>query len=84
MTPNDAMAAVRSCLQDALKLTTAEAGTVTPATTPQQFPAWTSMAHLELMLALEKHFDIMFEAEEIGSLASVSAILAAVEKHRAR
>ena len=84
MTAPDTLAAVRSCLQDALKLTAAEAGTVTPATTPQQFPAWTSMAHLELMLALEKHFVIMFEAEEIASLASVGASLAAVDKHRAR
>ena len=84
MTTPDTLAVVQACVKDALKLTAAEAAAVTPATTPQQFPAWTSMAHLELMLAVEQRFGIMFEPEEIASLASVSAILAAVERHRAR
>ena len=40
------------------------------------------MAHLDSMLALEKRFDIMFDADEIASLASVASILEALERHR--
>ena len=79
----DTLSAVRSCLKDALKLTDAEVALVNRDTTPVQFPGWTSMAHLDLMLALEKHFDIMFEADEIASLASVASILDALKRHRA-
>jgi acyl carrier protein len=82
MTEQETLAGIRACLKDALKLNDAEAATVNRDTTPRQFPAWTSMAHLDLMLALEKRFDIMFDAEEIASLASVASILGALERHR--
>lgn len=83
MTEHDTLSAVRSCLKDALKLTDADVAAVNRDTTPLQFPAWTSMAHLDLMLALEKRFDIMFDADEIASLASIASILDALQRHRA-
>ena len=78
----DTLSAVRSCLKDALKLTDAEVASVDRDSTPLQCPAWTSMAHLDLMLALERRFDIMFDADEIASLASIASILEALDRRR--
>ena len=78
----DMMTGVRACMQAALKLSDADAAAINITTTPEQLPGWTSMAHLELVLALEKQFDLMFEAEEIAELASVKAIVSALEKER--
>ena len=82
MNEQETLSAVRSCIKDALKLSDGDVVSIDRNTTPVQFPAWTSMAHLDLMLALEKHFDIMFDADEIASLASVASILDALERHR--
>lgn len=79
----DVMTGIRTCMQAALKLSDADAAAISITTTPDQFPGWTSMAHLELVLALERRFDLMFEAEEIAELASVKAIVGALEKERA-
>lgn len=78
----DVMAGIRACMQAALKLSDADMAALNITTTPDQLPGWTSMAHLELVLALEKQFDLMFEAEEIAELASVKAIVSALEKER--
>ena len=83
MTEEQTLAAIRACFKDALKLTDVEVASVNRDTTPLQFPAWTSMAHLELMLSLERTFDIMFDADEIASLASIASILDSLERHRA-
>ena len=79
----DVLAGIRSCMQVALKLSDADAAAIGLETTPVQLPAWTSMAHLELILALESRFGMMFDAEEIAELASVSAIVAALTRERA-
>jgi len=79
----DLMPGIRACMQAALKLSDADAAAISITTTPDQLPGWTSMAHLELVLALERQFDLMFEAEEIAELASVKAIVGALEKERA-
>ena len=78
----EVMAGIRACMQAALKLSDADMAALNITTTPDQLPGWTSMAHLELVLALEKQFDLMFEAEEIAELASVKAIVSALEKER--
>ena len=78
----DRLSGIRACMQTALKLSDADAAAINIETTPNQLPGWTSMAHLELVLALEKRFDLMFEAEEIAELASVKAIVGALEKVR--
>lgn len=80
--PTDALAGIRACMQAALKLSEADAAAIGPDTTPVQLPAWTSMAHLELVLAIEKRFGLMFDAEEIANLASVAAIAAALARER--
>jgi len=78
----DLLTGIRACMQAALKLSDADAAAISIATTPNQLPGWTSMAHLELVLALERQFNLMFEADEIAELASVKAIVGALEKER--
>ena len=82
----DVMAGIRACMQAALKLSDADMAALNITTTPDQLPGWTSMAHLESeeehVDMLEKQFDLMFEAEEIAELASVKAIVSALEKER--
>ncbi len=76
------LSGIRACMQAALKLSDADAAAIGLTTTPDQLPGWTSQAHLELVFALERQFDLMFEAEEIAELASVKAIVGALEKVR--
>jgi citrate synthase len=40
----------------------------------QQIPEWDSLNHVNLMLALEKEYDVEIDAEGIVSLTSVPAI----------
>ncbi len=78
----DVLASVRSCMQATLKLSDADTAGINAETTAAQLPVWTSRAHLELVLALELRFGVMFEAEEIAGLASVSAIVSALSRER--
>lgn len=74
---------IRECMRAALKLSDADASTISDATTPLDFPQWTSAVHLELLLAVEERAGVMFEADELGRLASVQAIREAVERKHA-
>jgi len=82
MSPTAILPIMRGCMQSALKLSDAETAAIGLGTTAAQLPAWTSMAHLELVLALENRFGVTFEAEEIAELASVAAILGALSRER--
>ena len=83
MSDTATLAGIRACLQTTLKLSDDAASVIALESTAADLPGWTSMAHLDLVLALEKHFNVMFEAEEIAELASVKAIVGALEKERA-
>ena len=69
---------VRECLTRVLKLDEAAASAITEETTAADLPGWTSVAHLSLVLELEKIFGVTFDNDEIVSLGSVSAILASL------
>jgi len=71
---------LRKCMQTSLALTDEETAAIDRTTTPARLPRWTSLAHLELMLSLERTFGVTFDAEEIVDLASVDAIVRAVER----
>lgn len=43
-------------------------------TSPDTIPAWDSLQHLNLVLALEQEFDVQFTPEEIEQLLSVDLI----------
>jgi acyl carrier protein len=83
MSATDTLALIRTCMQQALKLSDAEAALINDETTPLDFAQWTSAAHLELLLGIENKTGIMFEADEMGALASVKAIRASLEAKQA-
>lgn len=84
MSTPELLTVVRGCMQRAFKLSDAEAAAIGAETTAAELPQWTSMAHLELVFAIENRFGVTFEAEEIAELASVPAIVAALGRERAR
>ena len=49
---------------------------VTPESTPDTIEGWDSIAHLNLVLALEQEFGIQLLPEEIEQLLSVELIVA--------
>jgi len=71
---------VRACLAAALKLDPSAALQITAETTAADVPAWTSVTHLSLVLELERALGVTFANDEIASLASVPAILAALAR----
>jgi acyl carrier protein len=73
---------IQRCLQTVLELSDAEALRIGPETTPLTLPRWNSLAHVQLVLEVERVFGITFEGDEIASLASVSAIAAAIGRAR--
>ena len=59
----------------ALKLDAATAASINEQTTAADVAGWTSVAHLSLILELEKAFGVTFANEEVASMGSVPAIL---------
>ncbi len=67
-------------MMTALKLPEAAALGIGESTTANELPGWTSVAHLSLVLELEKAFNVRFANDEIASLGSVPAIVAALRR----
>lgn len=84
MSSKDTLAVVRACMQHALKLNDEEAARIDDESTPLDFAQWTSATHLELLLSIERETGVMFEADEMGGLASVRAIRASLEAKQAQ
>jgi acyl carrier protein len=49
---------------------------ITPTTAQDSCPQWDSLAHLNLMLALEDAFGLTLTVDDMAQLTSVAAILA--------
>jgi len=47
----------------------------------KDLPAWDSLAHVNLMIALEQTFDIQLEVEDFPTLTSIAAIEAYLVSH---
>ena len=77
-----ALAGIQRCMQSVLRLSDADAARIGPDATPLTVAGWNSLAHVQLMLELERTFDVTFDADEIAALASVGAIIAALERPR--
>ncbi len=45
--------------------------TITPETTPNDIDGWDSMAHLNLLAAVQTHFKIKFASKELSALRTV-------------
>ncbi len=54
---------------------------ITPSTRDKDVPAWDSLGHLNLMMALEQTFDIMLDVEDFARLTSVPEILVYLKEH---
>lgn len=50
------------------------AGEVPEDASPEALPAWDSLHHLELMMAIEMEFDVQISSEAMADLISVGAI----------
>jgi acyl carrier protein len=51
---------------------------ITEASSPEGIEAWDSVQHLNLILALEQHFGIQFEPDELAGTSSIGAIASLV------
>ncbi len=71
---------IRQCMRVALKLDEAAAARITSQSTASDVPGWTSVAHLSLILELEKQFGVAFANDEIAALGTTSAILDALSR----
>lgn len=49
--------------------------TIRTTTRQADLPKWDSLAHINLMVALESTFDVILEVEDFATLTSVPAIL---------
>jgi acyl carrier protein len=52
-----------------------DASQIDPLAQLGEWPAWDSMAHMDLMVALESRFGVEINAETISQLTSIPAIL---------
>ena len=68
---------VRRIAADVLRKTLDE---VPPSGTRDTIPAWDSMAHVNLVLALEQHFDVQFKPEEMFEMLSIELTAMLVEE----
>jgi acyl carrier protein len=67
---------VQHVLADALRVPREEIG---PTTEFGDLPQWDSMGHMEVMVSLEKAFQVEITAETITELVSIPAICAHLE-----
>jgi acyl carrier protein len=58
--------------------------TITESSSNEDLPAWDSLGHVNLMMALEQTFDVYIEVEDFDKLRSVPAILAYLQAQGAR
>ena len=70
---------VRRSLIVALQLDEVEAESIDATTTSASLEKWNSLTHVTLFLELEDSLGIRFDVDEIVELASVKAIVRAVE-----
>jgi acyl carrier protein len=54
---------------------------VNEQTSQQDIEKWDSLGHLNLIVALEEEFDIVFEPEDIAKMTSVQAIAAKIAEY---
>ena len=48
-------------------------------TTADDVPGWDSLAHISLILAVERHFKVRFATTEIGGLSNIGELVALIE-----
>jgi len=68
-------------LQNAIATTLkVPAGKINEKSRKEDLPQWDSLAHLNLMMAIEQTFDVALEVEDFDRLTSVPAIIEVLER----
>lgn len=57
--------------------------TITPATKADDVDGWDSLAHIHLVVSIEKTFGMRFSADEVSSLENVGGLVALIMKKQA-
>ena len=52
---------------------------LTAETTSDDIATWDSVAHVSVIVAVERHFGIMFDPDEIMEMADVGALVEAIQ-----
>jgi acyl carrier protein len=52
-------------------------------TSPEDIEEWDSLAHVNLLAAVEQAFGVRFTADEMGNIDGVATLLAALDRKRA-
>ena len=55
--------------------------TLAPDTTANDIEEWDSLTHVELIVAVEKHFHVKFTSAEILSWRNVGEMVGSITKH---
>lgn len=55
--------------------------TVTPELSARDVVGWDSMKQVELIMAVEERFDIMFKPKDIENLNSIGDLVAAISRY---
>ena len=55
---------------------------ITPETKASDVPGWDSVAHVELMIAVEEHFNVRFSTGEAAGMKNVGDMARLIDRHR--
>ena len=75
---NDILHQVEAIFRDVLDN---EEITLAPNTTAADIEEWDSLTHVELIVAVEKHFHVKFTSSEILSWKNVGEMVGSITKH---
>ncbi|GMU55446.1 MAG: acyl carrier protein [Candidatus Xenobia bacterium] len=78
---SDVLVTVQEILRDILNQPTLE---LTAMTTAQEVPGWDSLAHINLVAAVEEEFRIRFAMAELQKLQNVGEMVALIERKAGR
>jgi len=56
-----------------------ESVSLTPETTSDDIATWDSVAHVSIIVGVEKQFDIMFDPDEIMEMENVGSLVEAIQ-----
>jgi acyl carrier protein len=77
--PGDILDQINLVVRDVLENETIA---LTGTTTAKDVPGWDSLSHVEIIVAIEKHFKIRFTAKEIQSFKNVGAMCSLIADKR--
>ena len=55
-------------------------GDIAPSTSMKNNAAWDSLAHMEIIIGIEEHYQIVLDGDEIADMVSVAAIIDQLRK----